>query len=305
VCDIFLRLTFCSIAVPEETRKKISQKLKKRWREEEGFRDRMMLGIKTRALASSPRAEEHRKRISDAIKAKWTEDDYRKRATDGINRSLKERAAKGTLKNRGSKKNTSNKKSLKEKAKSVKEEEVNVANEQEITFVKEDVKSMTTKTKLPVKEDETETIKPAEKATKSVERGMQPPSSTLVTAQRPRKQEEEEVVIDMTEVGFEDEPKEAHFQDLHMDRAIVSSKGSSKQTSSSSSLPSSSSLLPPSPSSQPPQDLSDMAALKQERYSELSRDVWNLLYGDDDEFVDDDDADGSLYATTAATRGGY
>ncbi|GMI48967.1 hypothetical protein TrCOL_g13348 [Triparma columacea] len=251
--------------VPEETRKKISQKLKKRWREEEGFRDRMMLGIKTRALASSPRAEEHRKRISDAIKAKWTEDDYRKRATDGINRSLKERAAKGTLKNRGSKKNTSNKKSLKEKTKSVKEEEVNVANKQEISFVKEDVKSMKTKTKLPAKEDETETIKHAKKATKSVERGMQPPSSTLVTAQRPKQQEEEEVVIDMTEVGFEDEPKEAH---LHT-------------------------------------NLSDMAALKQERYSELSRDVWNLLYGDDDEFVDDDDADGSLYATTAATRGGY
>ena len=300
MCDIFLRLTFCSIAVPEETRKKISQKLKKRWREEEGFRDRMMLGIKTRALASSPRAEEHRKRISDAIKAKWTEDDYRKRATDGINRSLKERAAKGTLKNRGSKKNTSNKKSLKEKAKSVKEE-VNVANEQEISFVKEDVKSMTTKTKLPAKEDETETIKHAKKATKSVERGMQHPSSTLVTAQRPRKQEEEEVDIEMTELGFEDEQKEAH---LHTS-AIVSAKRSSKRSSSSPPPPPPSSSKPSSSLSQPPQDLSDMSALKQERYSELSRDVWNLLYGDDDEFVDDDDADGSLYATTAATRGGY
>ncbi|GMH49449.1 hypothetical protein TrRE_jg11825 [Triparma retinervis] len=257
-------------AVPEETRKKISEKLKKRWREEEGFREKMMVGIKARAGASSPRAEEHRKKISDAIRAKWAEDGYRKRATDGMKRSLAERAAKGEVKELGKKRNSKVKSAKKKKEE--KEEKVLLVKKKEVQLVKKKEVQL-------VKKEEVQLVKKEEVQLVNKEEEVEPPmkkvKQKLTSPTKEQEEEDDEIEMDL-EFELDMEPAELDLKDLQPHSM--------------------------SPQSSPNPDLSNMSALKRERYSELSRDVWNLLYGDDDEFVDDDDADGSQKATTTVTR---
>ena len=221
-----------------------------------------MVGIKARAGASSPRAEEHRKKISDAIRAKWAEDGYRKRATDGMKRSLAERAAKGEVKELG-KKGNSKVKSAKKK-KEEKEEKVLLVKKKEVQLVKKKEVQL-------VKKEEVQLVNKEEEVEPPMKKVKQKPTSPT----KEQEEEDDEIEMDL-EFELDMEPAELDLKDLQPH--------------------------PMSPQSSPNPDLSNMSALKRERYSELSRDVWNLLYGDDDEFVDDDDADGSQKATTTVTR---
>mmetsp|Transcript_41803 Transcript_41803/g.96706 ORF Transcript_41803/g.96706 Transcript_41803/m.96706 type:complete len:265 (-) Transcript_41803:366-1160(-) len=72
----------------EETRSKISATLRARWADPE-FRQRM-----TERRSPGPLSEEHRRRISEAVKAKWQEKEYREKAITGIKRSNAEGVSK-------------------------------------------------------------------------------------------------------------------------------------------------------------------------------------------------------------------
>jgi hypothetical protein len=54
----------------EETRKKISQSLRKRWQDDEGFQEKMKQSISSR--------ESSRKRISESLKKKWQDPEFRR-----------------------------------------------------------------------------------------------------------------------------------------------------------------------------------------------------------------------------------
>jgi len=265
--------------VPEETRRKISEKLKMRWREEEGFREKMMDSMAKRKGVDLPRAEEHRKRISEAIKAKWAEEGYRKRATEGMKRSLVERRRKGEVKEIGKKQKRARKRAKEgggtnadAKILDAKVQEVGVEN-LEIIKVVEDTAEMTKAVEEKV--DEKKKKKKKKKATKA----------KVVEEVTPDRSPDPILAIDSVP---EETPALLELDDIEPDPEELEN------------LPISELEDNPTSNRQPP-DLANMSALKQERYSALSRDLWNLLYGDDDD-DDDIDDDGNTYATTDHLR---
>jgi hypothetical protein len=65
-------------------RERIAETLRKRWEDPE-FREGMMEKFKNRTKGqSSKKAKEHREKISLAMKQKWMDEEYRKRATKGM-----------------------------------------------------------------------------------------------------------------------------------------------------------------------------------------------------------------------------
>lgn len=270
--------------VPEETRRKISEKLKMRWREEEGFREKMMTSMATRKGIDSPRAEEHRKRISDAIKAKWADEGYRKRATEGMKRSLVERKRKGVVKEIGKKQKRARKR-VKEEGEAKVEATVLEAKDEEVGVENVEMKKVVEETaeRTQVVEEKVVEKKKKKKVIKAkIVEGATPdraPDRTLHRTPDPTPTidavpEETPALLELDDI----EPDPEELEDVPISELEDN----------------------PTSNHQPP-DLANMSALKQERYSALSRDLWNLLYGDDDD-DDDTDDDGNAYATTDHLR---
>jgi hypothetical protein len=70
----------------EETRKKISQSLRKRWQDDEGFQEKMKLSMNSR--------ESSRKRISESLKKKWQDPEFRR---DMMEKMSKRKSGKNAM----------------------------------------------------------------------------------------------------------------------------------------------------------------------------------------------------------------
>ncbi len=82
--DLMTNKTVASGNVGSSVRKRIAETLKKRW-EDPDFRTKMMTSFANRKADSTrSKQQSHRQRISDAMKQKWMDEEYRKRATEGM-----------------------------------------------------------------------------------------------------------------------------------------------------------------------------------------------------------------------------
>jgi hypothetical protein len=78
--------------VKEDTRRKISESLRQKW-QDPTFRDSMLakMSNRTSSGASSVRDRSHRERISESMKLKWKDEDYRRKTMESIARRKHER----------------------------------------------------------------------------------------------------------------------------------------------------------------------------------------------------------------------
>ena len=82
--DLMTNKTVASGNVGSSVRKRIAETLRKRW-EDPDFRTKMMTSFANRrADATRSKQQSHRQRISAAMKQKWMDEEYRKRATEGM-----------------------------------------------------------------------------------------------------------------------------------------------------------------------------------------------------------------------------
>lgn len=81
--ESMMNKTIANGAVAESIRQRIAETLKKKW-EDPDFRAEMLDKFKNRKAASQTRDQSHRQRISSAIKRKWMDEEYRKRALEGM-----------------------------------------------------------------------------------------------------------------------------------------------------------------------------------------------------------------------------
>lgn len=83
--DLMTNKTIASGAVASSVRRRIAETLKKKWEDPE-FRAEMLDKFANRRAASRSRNQSHRQRISVAMKKKWMDEEYRKRALQGMAR---------------------------------------------------------------------------------------------------------------------------------------------------------------------------------------------------------------------------
>ena len=81
--ESMMNKTIANGAVSGSIRQRIAETLKKKW-EDPDFRAEMLDKFKNRKAASQTRDQSHRQRISSAIKRKWMDEEYRKRALEGM-----------------------------------------------------------------------------------------------------------------------------------------------------------------------------------------------------------------------------
>lgn len=81
--ESMMNKTIANGSVAGSIRQRIADTLKKKWEDPE-FRAEMLDKFKNRKAASQTRDQSHRQRISSAIKRKWMDEEYRKRAIEGM-----------------------------------------------------------------------------------------------------------------------------------------------------------------------------------------------------------------------------
>jgi len=81
--EAMMNKTIANSSVAGSIRQRIAETLKKKW-EDPNFRAEMLDKFKNRKATSQTRDQSHRQRISSAIKRKWMDEEYRKRALDGM-----------------------------------------------------------------------------------------------------------------------------------------------------------------------------------------------------------------------------